>query len=476
MAFLEAVPLLEEEGALIGRAIARRGALRGGARYAGQLAVRGGRALARVARRNPFAAGMAGAYLGKALMKRKAGPTKRVSRPMKKPKTDPPSRTYPPTKGYHMADYSKKFRKGMKPNLSTKFIKRHYDDYGSLERNHSLWIGFQTHGCRERIMQMASEAMLRALLSRVDYYPSTYEQVFPDNGVLQALKIRWTFTNIEDGALIGTDRTYNLGGATFEAVANSIRSDWMNTGTTVTQGVPTRAVFYRNDNTSASAQTLRVIREIEDLDKMKLKLYAKQSVRIQNLTPNDAGSTNLDVTGTNPVQGKIYEFTTPPRLREQVAESYPDARALQDHLDDDGVRWLDNSAITYIDGILGHPPPAGGLFTNCRKVANVAIGAGQMKHKNTLFTFKGTVLEFSQKFRVIQGLLAEGQPYKKHGGGIVWFGFEQKFRAGPDVVKLGFNREVSMIGRAEFARARPMLRHYEQTDIGDITNNEYPPP
>lgn len=469
--------LAAEEAMLLGRAGARfalsrgarRAAMRGAARFFGR-AYRTG---SRFVKKNPFTAGtLAGYGLEKVRFgkKKKRKLSRPLPGPVKKQKT-----SFKPTAGYHISDTSIPFRKGSKPNLSTKYIKRHYDDYGSIERNHSLWIGFQTHGCRERIMQIASEAMLRALLSRVDYYPSVYEQVFPDNGSLQALKIRWTYTNLDDGTLAGTDRTYSLGGNTFEQVANSIRSDWMDEQTVVSQGVPTRAVFYRNDNTSASSETLRVIREIEDIDKMKLKLFAKQGIHVQNLTPNDAGSSNLDVTGTNPIQGKIYEFTTPPRLREQVAESYSDARALQDHLDDDGVRWLNNSAITDVDGILGHPPPAGGLFTNCRKVANVAIGAGMMKHKNTLFTFKGTVLEFSQKFRVKRLNFTEGQPYKKHGGGICWFGLEQKFRAGPDLVKIGFNRELSMIGRAEFARQRPMLRHYEQTDIGDIENNVYSP-
>jgi hypothetical protein len=462
----ENAPLLEEEAMVAARLLSRAG--RGAARFgrAGyRAAARAAGKAYRVAQRNPFTAGMvAQSALDRAsrrVGKKKKRTLSRPLGPVKRRKT-----TFKPTSGFHVSDTSLPFRKGRRPNLSTKFLKRNYDDYGSIQRNHSLWVQFQTHGCRERIMQIASEALLRALLSRVDYYPSVFEQEFPDNGTLQMLRIRWNATNL-DGSSSSIDKDYTLGGQTFEQVANAIRSQWEFTDQTTYQGCPIRATFFRNDNTSASNTTLRAIREIEDVDKMKLMLYSSQSVRVQNLTPNDAGSTSLDVAGTNPVQGKIYEFTTAPRLREQINEKYSDIRGLQDHFDGDGVRWLDNTTSTGVDGVIGHPPPAGGLFTNCRKVANVSIGAGMQKHKNTLFTFKGTVLQFSQKFRLMY-VGADSTAYKKHGGGCIWLALEQKFRAGPDVIKIGFNRELSMMGRCEFARKRPMLRHYEQTDIGDI--------
>lgn len=384
----------------------------------------------------------------------------------------PPKRTNfsrrRPTGAFRVASFSKPFAKGRAPSLSTKYAKRHYDDYGAISRNHSLWAGFQTHGCRERLMQMASEAMLRALLSRVDSFPTAFDQVFENGGPVQAIKINWKWTNMRTGDDVNIEKEYVVGGRSFETIATDIANDWKAQDEEVYQGVPSSATIFRNDYTSASANVYRAVRHVEDLNRMKLMLYAKQVVRVQNLTPNNAGTDVLDTVGTNPVQGKIYEFTTPPRVREQVVETHTDTRGLQQHDDTTtGVYQLPNSAITGVDGIIGHPPPAGGLFTNCRKSAVVSIKAGGQKFKTTMFKFEGTLLEFAQKFRLRNAAYAQGQEYKAFGGGIFWLGLENKFRQGQDTVKIGFNRELTMMGRAEFARHRPMLRHYEQTDLGD---------
>lgn len=443
-----------------GRGAARFG--RAGYRAAARVA---GKAY-RVGKKNPFTAGMLtqsaiSKLTGSKKKKRKAVNAIRRAGPVKRPKS-----TFRPTSGFHVADVGTPFKRGKKPNMSTKFTKRHYDDYGTISRNHSLWMGFQTHGCRERIMQMASEALLRALLSRVDYYPSTYDQVFPNNGTLQKLQLTWAYVGVGDGVESKVVRTYVLGGTSFESVAAAIRADFMATDATVQHGAPVRAEFFRNDSTG-TAQLDRVIRSIEDVDKMKLKLYASQKIRVQNLSPNDAGTDTLDVNGTNPVQGKLYEFTTPPRLREQVRTQYPSIVALGDHLSDTGVLNLPDGAETGVDGVLGHPPTGAGLFTNVRNVANITIAAGGQKYKNTLFKFEGTVLKFCQMFSHAIGGSVQTTSYKKYGGGVIWIGLEQAFRQGSDTVKVGFNRELAMYGRAEFARTRPMLRHYEQTDLGD---------
>lgn len=377
------------------------------------------------------------------------------------------------TPPFAVASHATRFRKGKRPNISDKFVKRHFDDYGAIERDHSLWIGFQTHGSRERIMQIASEALLRALLSRVDFYPTVYDQTFANNGTIQKLVITWRHTNADTGGVVNTNKTYTLAAATFEAVAAAIRADWYADDDTVYQGCPVRAVFYRNDYSDPGVILDRAVREVEDLDRMKLKLFAKQVVRVQNLSPNDAGTAELDVNGTNPIQGKIYEFTTPPKVREKLREVHGGVSKFADHLDPVGVLYLGNITETGVDGILGHPPPAGGLFTNCRKVANIRVAAGAQKYKTTLYKFEGTVEEFGQQFRVRIFAGAGGgdlmnHAYKKHGGGVFWMGLEQSFRQGSDKVKIGFNRELSLMGRAEFAKTRPMLRHYEQTDMGDV--------
>ena len=446
-------------------------------RAAGRLTTRsmrfGGRALRRVGgtvRRNPLTSGLlaaqAGELVGSRIKRRRV--TSAVKRAPRKAMRPPTRTTYRPTRAFAAASTSSPFRRGRKPSMSTKFVKRHYDDYGAISRNHSLWAGFQTHGSRSRLAQIAAEAILRALLSRAELHPSAFDQVFTNGGPVQAIKINWKWTNIRTGDDVNIEKEYVVGGRSFETIATDIANDWLAEDDEVYQGVPSSATIFRNDFTSATNNTYREIRHVEDLDKMKLVLYAKQVVRVQNLTPNNAGTDATDVNGTNPIQGKIYEFTTPPRVREQIVETHTGLRGLQEfNLSTTGVLELSDRTETGVDGVIGHPPPAGGLFTNCRKAAVISIAAAGQKFKTTLFKFDGTLLEFAQKFRMRNAEYAQGQEYKKYGGGIFWMGLENKFRQGQDTVKIGFNRELTMMGRANFARHRPMLRHYEQTDLGD---------
>ena len=109
---------------------------------------------------------------------------------------------------------------------------------------------------------------------------------------------------------------------------------------------------------------------------------------------------------------------------------------------------------------MSHPPPAADLFKNCRKVANVRIAAGANKYKTTLFKFEGNLVDFVKRFN-------HNHNERNLGGGVSWFGFEQAFRAGYDQVKVAFNRELSMSAYYRIPKKKPMLRHYEQTDLGD---------
>lgn len=449
-------------------------------RAAGRLTTRsmryGGRALSRAGRtvrRNPITSGLMAAQAGE--LARSRMKRRKISAPLRRPAprkaVRPPKRTVFARRGMHAASVSAPFRKSKRPNYSARMIARHYDDYGTISRNHSLWAGFQTHGSRGRMMQIASEALLRALLTRIDHQVSVFDEVFPDNGTIQKLTLKWVFSSTTSANMNNVVKEYTLGGKTFEAVAAEIKDDWFATDGDTYQGCPTEAVWYRSDWVdNAGTRVDRAVREINDVDRMKLIVYAKQKVRIQNASPNDAGTDTLDVNGTNPVQGKIYEFTTPPKLREKVAEIHTGLRGFQTHEDGDGVLYLGNITETGVDGVIGHPPPAGGLFTNCQGVSNVSIAAGGQKFKTTLFKFEGNLEKFSQMFRTYENAgVSEpaGYSYKKHGGGVFWLGLEQAFRQGSDVVKVGFNRELSMSARCQFASKRPMLKHYEQTDLGD---------
>lgn len=368
-------------------------------------------------------------------------------------------------KKFKVSDYTRSFKSGKRPMVS-KYVQKHFDDYGTIERNHSMWLCNQTHGSRERIIQLAAEALLRALLSRIDVYPNVHDQTMSEHFV--SVEIRWRRISI-NGSPIDTDKEYNVGGNdSFYGIAKLIGDDWASTSTSTTElGTPVRAIFRRLENIGGGATSRQAFRTVEDLERMKLNLFVTTKLKLQNITPADDGSVNLDRVSTNPLSGKIYEFTTQPRVPERVLLTHSGTSGLQDFLDPTGIFALTDRAETGTDGIMGHPPPAAGLFNNCRKVASVSMAAGGMKHKNASFTFSGTVFRFTQLFVLGLDTGSNSGQARRFGGGTYWVALEQAFRQGPDIIKIGFNREVVMHGRAEFAKRRSMLRHYEQTDLGD---------
>jgi hypothetical protein len=382
----------------------------------------------------------------------------------RKYRTKGPVKSFKPT-GAVAATFGTKFRKGKRPKTAAKYTKRHFDDYGMFERTHSLYFGFQTHGSQSRLCRIYGEALTRYLLSTVGIRPTSYDEILvPDlTGTAYELyeSMYLVSKGIDDttGADTNNNITVTLRGATFEAVAAAV-GNFINTE--LDDGrFPHRVEFWK-----MIGSTNTIVSRVDDLEFGKIKIFAKQIIRIQNITPNDQSSTGaenhaLDVTGTNPIQGKIYDFTSQPLLKSGLQEVHTDLDLLQAHGDTTtGYYVLPDSGSTASGGILSHPPPAGDLFKNCRKVANVRISAGANKYKTTLFKFEGNLVDFVKRFK-------HNHNERNLGGGISWFAFEQAFRAGFDQVKVAFNRELSMSAYYAVPKKKPMLRHYEQTDLGD---------
>jgi hypothetical protein len=452
----ENAPLLEEEAMVAARLLSRAG--RGAARF-GRAGYRAAARMAgkayRVGKENPFTAGMlaqsAISKLGQKKKKRKLG--RPLPGPVKKP------RTVKATGAVH-ATFGTKFRKGVRPRVAAKFTKRHYDDFGTASRLHTLYAGFQTHGSLERVCDIYAEALMRYIFSVIDIRPSTYDEVCvtdytgTNDDLIKFMNLGFRKIDDQTGADLESTVQIQLVGRTFEAICGDVGANIeskLQNGEYVT--------YCRIYKTVAGGDVL--LRDLRDLENGKLEVQVKQIIRVQNLTPNDDSSTALDVTGTNPIQGKIYDFTTVPMLRAGVQSTHPGLDTLQDHTFASGINVLGNITETGSGGVLGHPPNAGELFTNCRKVANVRIDAGHNKFKTTWFSFKGSLIDFMKRFKY-------GDNERALGGGITYLGFENAFRSGQDTVKIAYNRELSMSAYYRVTRKKPMLRHYQQNDMGDL--------
>lgn len=390
----------------------------------------------------------------KPIVRRNFGPVKRTSTKKRK-------RTSAKSGRFKKA---KKIRK-----TPTKYSKRHYDDFGSLDRDHALYIGMQTHGSQDRFFDILSEALLKALLAKIRIYPRSYDEQM---GITNFDRLMITYTRVSVP-----------GGSTQNVNANSINFDHLSSfeglgaalknqmkeyanrdsdGDTVYAYYPTQALFH-ND---AGDNFNRVL--VKDLGECVVEFFATQTITIRNMTPSDGTDGEaLDVIGTNPIVGKKYEFKDHrPAVIDSIVAHVDSASEFMS-TSNVGI----NTAVafpgnTHQDHPLAHPPVPRTVFTNCSKSAVIGIRPGGTKVDKTYFKLK-------HKLKTLIERMYYNQYGKGTFGGCVFYGFERKVRetGGFSRVKISWDRSLQMSAHVALKTQKSFLRHYQNVpytgDSGD---------
>jgi hypothetical protein len=377
-----------------------------------------------------------------------------------------------PSKPYSVAKKSKKFRKAKKVTKAKGvFAKRHFDDYGTITRNHALYVGFQSHGSYNRVWDILGEAVTKQILAKMKVYPRSYAETMGDTTQFNRLKL--TFKRV---SAYGIDEeaanTIFFGPTTtFEVLATAVADQMQAHATadgTVAPNSDTvarylhEAVAY-ND---ASADYSRLV--IKDIGDSMINLMVNQKIRLQNISLNDSGTKDLDVVGINPLSGRKYVFTN------QAAKLIDTMQKTHTALDflaqgrgtggfNDGVIPGNHPADG--DSVFANIPPANQLFTNCKATAPISMAAGGMKHETTSFKMSGKLSTLVE--RIYYAGFDKGS-----WGGLTWFGFVRNYRQGSgataDQLSVGFNRDVHMMASCKFKVQKSMLKHYDNTDMGVV--------
>lgn len=396
-----------------------------------------------------------------------------------------PYKRVAPAKSFGLAKSMRKFRKSRKPlSDKGKYVSRNYDDYGTMERDHSWWMGFQNHGSRGRLFDILGEAVTKAALARLRIYPRSYSESILSNEYTTMIMMFTRVLNTGvDEPVFGTNITIN--GRTFAEVCADVTSqisDQANGSATVAPNSDTVARYCSVVQLKSADQSKAFI-EIRDVGDSIVDIKVKQKIRFQNVTKNIDGGNETDQAGLNPLRGRKYEFANfRPRLIESV-------QRLADRTNESGVTYnydsfmISDPVLGGADGIvpmpaltsmakddpISHPPIAKQLFTNCKGSAPITLGAGAMKVENTTFRM------VHKMKTLIERIYWSG--YDKGAfGGCVWFGLEKAFRqakpsgaANDDRIAIGFNRECHMFCKVKFTTQKSMLKHYDATDMGLIT-------
>ena len=356
------------------------------------------------------------------------------------------------------------FKKAKKIRTTpSKFAKRHYDDYGSLERDHCAYIGFQRHGCKDRMWSIIGEALTKALLAKIKIYPRSYTEPLSYSDNYDRIQFGFKRVAVPGGAEneVYQDVSFTAS-TTFEALADLVtavvkqHAERDDDADMLYAYYPFEAVFYN----SASADHNRL--RVADLGESIIELYANQVITIKNLTPNDGGTSDLDVVGVNPIHGKKYEFNNfRPKLIDAIERENADLGAFYEVDDTTGLNTaMAMPGVVNADHIIAHPPAPRQLFMNCARATPVSMGAGGVKTERTTFKMK-------HKLSTLIERIYYNQYDKGSFGGCTFFAFERKTRSvtGESRVKISFDRALHMSAHCKLAVKKTMLKHYEGNKI-----------
>lgn len=373
----------------------------------------------------------------------------------------------------------KKARKLAKPDV--KSAKRHYDDFGTLTRQHVLYMGFEAHGSKERMWSIIAEAITKELLMKMKIYPRSYDDPFTELTMYDRILLRFRAVNVPTGVDKLQEVTLTINPTLTLKTLSALVQDqlvfhgdvgyhyepnpttlagggWVQNASTLTHSAMylDGVTIYNND----SADYHRIV--IKDIGESKLSLSASQLIKMHNLTPNNNNGVELDVMGTNPLSGMKYEF------KNHRAKVISEIQKLSTEYD----MFQGNSKTGYHPGFqvssgsdrVGSPPKARNLFLNCSGSTGITMGAGAFKSERTSFKMENKLSTF------IERIYYSGFD-KGNWGGVTWFGFERAIRQVPDAshtgedsIKISWNRELHMAASIKFKVQKTSLKHYERPE------------
>jgi len=371
-------------------------------------------------------------------------------------------------KGPTSAKKQGSFKKAKKIRTApSKFAKRHYDDYGSLERDHCAYIGFQRHGCKDRMWSIIGEALTKALLAKIKCYPRSFDEPLEEVGwVYNILKLTFKRVSVPGGDEDEVETNINFDTTTtFTQLCTYVTAQIKSHGERDDDNDQLYAYYPIAALWSRSGEANRV--QINDLGESVVELYATQVITVKNLTPNDGGTSDLDVVGVNPIHGKKYEFNNfRPKLIDTIEEHNSFLGAFYAVDDTTGINTaLAIPGVANADNIIAHPPVPRQLFTNCARATPIAMGAGGVKTERTTFKMK-------HKLSTLIERIYYNQYDKGSFGGCTFFAFERKTRSvtGESRVKISFDRALHMSAHCKLAVKKTMLKHYDNNSIGAIAD------
>jgi hypothetical protein len=312
------------------------------------------------------------------------------------------------------------------------------------------------------------ESLTKALLAKIKIYPRSYDEELFNVTHFDQIEIKFKRVAVPGGAEDETLAYIPFTQATtFEDLAALVTTSIKDRAERTDDSDSSYAYYpiqvtWRNN---ASPDNNRVV--VADVGESIVELYATQVITVKNLTPNDGGTSDLDVVGVNPIHGKKYEFNNfRPKLIDTIEQQNAFLGAFYAVDDTTGINTaLAIPGVANADNLVAHPPVPRQLFTNCARATPISMGAGGMKTERTTFKMK-------HKLSTLIERIYYNQFDKGSFGGCTFFAFERKTRSvtGESRVKISFDRALRMSAHCKLAVKKTMLKHYDNNAIGAIAD------
>lgn len=370
--------------------------------------------------------------------------------------------------GYAIPRGKSRVSKKRKPKRVFKGVTRNFDDHGQIAKGNAAYLVFQNHGSYDRVFTIIAEALCKAACALLRVYPASFDEPLPilDESYVPSMVIKYRRINDD-----GTSGTIDGAHVSFKNSSGDIRT-FTEFASVVKQQIqeaadapgdtgyyPQELLWKQATPSSGIASVSARSMVLRSLGDAKISLFVKQVIRLQNVTPNDSG-TSVDTSHAdrNPIRGKCYGTSgNIPRVRDALLAAHPEFDDFQRNVD---VGVWHGPNVTE-DGPITHPPPAKQLFLNSTSVQDVRMPAGGQMSKHTYFKYSATL-------RSLINRVYKTGIMKTSFGDCTTYGFEPEFRrtgAANTNVTLNINREVHMSATLRLVTKVPMLQKYDQTPV-----------
>ena len=385
------------------------------------------------------------------------------------------------TMAFTMAVGSRVKRKRKPAKQTAKFVKRHYDDAGLVQKDHCGWAGFQDHGSQRRVFDSLGEALTKAIFATQKIYFRSYDEIFkPISTFSNTIAYEYKYLHIGfkrynlDGTFIREvssiylfDST-NSRGKTFGEISSEV-GELLEQRADVTNNSGW-AAFYPCDfffgSGSSPGSTEDGLTE-HDLGDARISLYCKQVITLQNQTLADDGADDQTTAiDANPIKIKAYHFNhKTPRLIDRVHETLRVEQPTTDNfmLDANNTAILERGINTAVnmasaDSPLAHAPPAKQWTTNCYAIQDCVLKPGKAKTFTTEFKLSGTFKNVIE--RMWLSLYRKGT-----FGRCTWIAARHVHMTPSHTqIRMPFTRKCLMGANVKLVRNKTMLSHYEFTE------------